>query len=117
VHDAEGDHADALTGLKFARQIPLPALPERRSIARQLHQALAWIDRIASQATNARKLIDHLDQAVLAKAFRGELVPQDPKDEPASVMLERIRAERNVRAASDDAKRPRRGTGEIRANA
>jgi hypothetical protein len=42
----------------------------------------------------ARTLIDHLDQAVLAKAFRGELVPQDPNDEPASVLLERIRAER-----------------------
>ena len=40
-----------------------------------------------------RKLIDHLDQAVLAKAFQSELLPQDPKDESASV-LERIRAER-----------------------
>jgi hypothetical protein len=39
-------------------------------------------------------VIDHLDQAVLAKAFQGELVPQDPNDEPASVLLERIRAER-----------------------
>jgi hypothetical protein len=43
---------------------------------------------------SARKLIDHLDQAVLAKAFRGELVPQDPNDEPASALLERIRAQR-----------------------
>lgn len=35
-----------------------------------------------------------LTQSVLAKAFRGELVPQDPADEPASVLLERIHAER-----------------------
>lgn len=51
-------------------------------------------DRLATETTSARKLIDHLDQAVLAKAFRGELVPQDPSDEPASVLLERIRTER-----------------------
>jgi type I restriction enzyme S subunit len=38
--------------------------------------------------------LDRLDQAILAKAFRGELVPQDPNDEPASVLLERIRASR-----------------------
>ena len=56
----------------------------------------AWIDRLASEATSARKLIDHLDEAILAKAFRGELVPQDPSEEPASVLLERIRAERDA---------------------
>ena len=44
--------------------------------------------------------MDHLDQAVLAKAFRGELVPQDPNDEPASVLLERIRAVRRRHVTS-----------------
>lgn len=38
--------------------------------------------------------VDKLTQAILAKAFRGELVPQDPDDEPASVLLERIKAEK-----------------------
>ncbi|MGL5080105.1 MAG: hypothetical protein ACRC8A_01325 [Microcoleaceae cyanobacterium] len=37
---------------------------------------------------------DRLEQATLAKAFRGELVPQDPNDEPAAVLLERILAEK-----------------------
>lgn len=35
--------------------------------------------------------MNNLDQSILAKAFRGELMPQDPADEPASVLLERIR--------------------------
>jgi type I restriction enzyme S subunit len=48
-------------------------------------------------------LLDRLESVILAKAFRGELVPQDPNDEPASVLLARIRAERAAAA------KPRRG--------
>ncbi|MCJ9700860.1 restriction endonuclease subunit S [Bradyrhizobium sp. SHOUNA76] len=78
--------------------IPLCAKPEQRAIVRSIDNAFTWIDRLASETTKARKLVDHLDQAILAKAFRGELVPQDPNDEPASVLLERIRAERGATA-------------------
>jgi type I restriction enzyme S subunit len=79
-----------------ALQICLAPLIEQQEIVRRVEIALAWVDRIASEATSARKLIDHLDQAILAKAFRGELVPQDPNDEPASVLLERIKAGRQA---------------------
>jgi len=72
-----------------------------------METALAWIDRLAAEATSARKLIDHLDQAVLVKAFRGELVPQDPNDKPASVVLERIRAERAAAPAKVKAGGPK----------
>lgn len=72
----------------------LPTLEEQVELVRLIESAFAWIDRLAAEATSACKLIDHLDQAVLSKAFRGELVPQDPDDEPASVLLERIKAER-----------------------
>lgn len=75
---------------------PVPSIEEQAEIVRRVEVALSWIDRLASEATSARRLIDRLDQAVLAKAFRGELVPQDPSDEPASVLLERIRAERGT---------------------
>ena len=77
-------------------RLPMASLDEQREIVNRVETAFAWIDRLASEATSARKLIDHLDQAVLAKAFRGELVPQDPNDESASVLLERIRAERQA---------------------
>jgi type I restriction enzyme S subunit len=74
--------------------IEVPPITEQDEIALRLRTAFTWVDRLASETTSARKLIDHLDQAILAKAFRGELVPQDPNDEPASVLLERIRASR-----------------------
>jgi type I restriction enzyme, S subunit len=76
-----------------------PSLDEQREIVCRVDTAFAWIDRLSSEATNARKLIGHLDQAVLAKAFQGELVPQDPSDEPASVLLQRITEERRVTPA------------------
>ncbi|WP_238273294.1 restriction endonuclease subunit S [Methylobacterium cerastii] len=82
-----------------------PPRNEQIEIVRRIENALAWIDRLAAEATSARKLIAHLDQAVLSKAFCGGLVPQDPNDEPASVLLERIKGEKN------GAVQPRRGRG------
>jgi type I restriction enzyme S subunit len=73
---------------------PWPTEPERHEILRRIESSMQAIERIKSEQSVAAKLLDHLDQANLAKAFRGELVPQDPNDEPASVLLERIRAAR-----------------------
>ena len=78
--------------MKFV--FPIAPPQEQTEIVRRIENAFLWIDRLASETTNARKLIDHLDQAILAKAFRGELVPQDPNDEPASLLLKRIRSAR-----------------------
>ena len=61
--------------------------------------------RIAAEAASARKLIDQLDRAILAKAFRGELVPQDPNDEPASVLLERIKGKQSAEPSARGTKR------------
>lgn len=82
--------------LRDLRELPTPRVSPtlQVQIASRVGVAFAWVDRLAAQARSARRLIHQLDQAVLAKAFRGELVPQDPTDEPASVLLERIRAER-----------------------
>jgi type I restriction enzyme S subunit len=85
----------------------LPSMEEQVAVVRRVETLFTWIDRLATEATSSRRLIDRLDQAVLAKAFRGELVPQDPEDEPASALLERIRAERG---AAPNARRGRKAT-------
>ena len=68
-----------------------------------------WLNVVASEQAQATRLLDHLDQANLAKAFRGELVPQDPTDEPASVLLERIHAERAAQPARHASRQPKSG--------
>jgi type I restriction enzyme S subunit len=92
-------------GLSQLREykLPLPALQDQRRIADQLDTAFARADRLEAEAARALALLDRLEAAILAKAFRGELVPQDPNDEPASVLLDRIRAERAA------APKPKRG--------
>lgn len=87
-------------------QMPWPDDDARRQVVERIEGAFAKIDRLVAEAAAARRLVDRLDQGVLAKAFRGELVPQDPAEEPASVLLERIRAER---AAAPNTKRGRPG--------
>jgi len=101
-----GNNQPALNKDRVQRLIlPLAPAAEAIEIAKLVDTAFARIDRLASQANSAHRLIEHLNQEVPAKAFRGELVPQDPADEPASILLERIGAER---AAAPKQKRGRR---------
>lgn len=81
----------SLTHLKLF-EIELPSLEEQAEIVRVLESAFGWLDRMAADHSAASKLMPKLDAAILAKAFRGELVPQDPNDEPASILLDRIKA-------------------------
>lgn len=87
----------------MALPVPVPPAAEAREIVRLITAAFARADRLEAEAARARALLDRLEAAILAKAFRGELVPQDPNDEPASVLLDRIRAERAA------APKPKRG--------
>src|SRR5687768_12211236 len=82
-----------------AFQVPCPDPGPAADTVKTLRRVFAEIDRLVAEAAAARGLLDRLDQAILARAFRGELVPQDPADEPAGVLLDRIRAERAATAA------------------
>jgi type I restriction enzyme S subunit len=78
------------------RTLPIPAPPveEQQRIVAEIEQQLSLINSLRAAVESAQKRNASLRRSILERAFRGELVPQDPEDEPASVLLERIRAER-----------------------
>ena len=87
-------------------EIELPPLEEQAEIVRRIESAFGWLDRMSADHAAAARLLPKLDAAILAKAFRGELVPQDPNDEPASVLLEQLELRRQ---SLGDATKVRRG--------
>lgn len=108
---AEGGNQPNLNLSKVKEfQLSLPSLDEQRVITAQVQAIYEWLGKIESRLSAVRRHVDRSTQALLAKAFRGELVPQDPNDEPASVLLERIRAARAAQdAAPKSGKAARRG--------
>ena len=92
-------------------EIPLPPLDEQKEIVRQVDKLFALADKVEEHYQKARARVDALAQSVLAKAFRGELVPQDPGDEPAEKLLQRIREEKaKMETELKTASRSARGT-------
>jgi type I restriction enzyme S subunit len=73
---------------------PIPSLEEQKEIIRQIDNLFVLADKVEGHFKKAKAKVDNLSQSVLAKAFRGELVPQDPNDEPAEKLLERIMEEK-----------------------
>ncbi|MDJ0535282.1 MAG: restriction endonuclease subunit S [Xenococcaceae cyanobacterium MO_207.B15] len=84
--------------------IPLAPLEEQKEIVRRIESLFKLADNIEQQYQQAEIDLETLNQSILAKAFRGELVPQDPNDEPASVLLERIRKEIEKQKAAKKSK-------------
>jgi len=80
--------------------MPLPPFDEQQAIVHRVEALFKIADQIEARYKKAKAVVDKLSQSILAKAFRGELVPQDPNDEPASELLERIREERSKRLAT-----------------
>lgn len=75
-------------------QIPVPTLAEQERIVAEIESRFERADALETAVDRALNDAEKLKQAVLKKAFSGELVPQNPDDEPASVLLDRIRAAR-----------------------
>lgn len=89
--------------------LPWVPLPEQMNIVRRVEILCRLADRIEERYRLARAQVDKLTQAVLAKAFRGDLVPQDAADEPASALLHRIRAEAAASSKMGLSKSSKRG--------
>ena len=97
-----------LTGASLSQVLlPLPSVEEQAEIVRRVEALFAMADRIEARCTTARAQVQRLTPLVLAKAFRGELVPQDPNDEPASALLARITEQRATPAEKSQTKKPR----------
>ena len=74
--------------------IPLPPYNEQKRIGQHLDELMSVVDSIEVGKDEALELISKTKAKILDLAIRGKLVPQDPNDEPASALLERIRAEK-----------------------
>ncbi len=85
--------------------VPLPPIDEQAEIVRRVEILFEFGDRLEARLATARMQIGQLTPALLAKAFRGELVSQDPADEPATELLKRLA---ELRSVAPQAKRCRK---------
>jgi type I restriction enzyme, S subunit len=83
----------------------VPSLPEQLEIVRRVEILFGFADQLGTRIQTARTALERLTPSILAKAFRGQLVPQDPTDEPASVLLERIQTAKNANLNARETKK------------
>ena len=86
--------------------LPVPPIDEQREAVRRLQKLFVFAQQLSDRLRNAEAAVNRLTPAVLAKAFRGELVAQDPADEPSGVMLQRLRTGVAPEASAKRRRRP-----------
>ncbi len=91
----------------------LPPLAEQQRIVAEAEQRLSVIAQAEAVVVTSLKRAERTRQSILQKAFSGQLVPQDPDDEPASVLLARIREEREQREQGRVNKKQRMRTANV----
>ena len=96
LHKREtGTTFKAITGDRLKTvPISLPTISEQERIVEEIEKRFAKADKMLEVVEKSLESAEQLKQSVLKKAFEGKLVPQDPNDEPASVLLERIKSEK-----------------------
>lgn len=95
--------------------IPLPPLHEQEEIVRRVEKQFAIADKIEEQYKEAMERVEKLEQAILAKAFRGELDEPDPNDEPAELLLKNILNEKEkIDLEKNSKKKKKRTTKKIK---
>ena len=90
--------------------VPLPSTNEQKNIVDKLDCIFDCISDLDVQKEDFLLLVDIVKSKILDLAIRGKLVPQDPNDEPASVLLERIRAEKEELIRQGKIKRDKKGS-------
>ncbi|CAG2147618.1 restriction endonuclease subunit S [Cupriavidus numazuensis] len=89
----------------------LPSVAEQREIVRRVKELLALSGMMEVKRSRAATLVDNLIPSILAKAFRGELVSQESRDMPASVILNKLKGDGNVESAAPPRKRSKKPVG------